>query len=161
MSNFGDRHRIRRTGNAEVGDLDRSVIEHQQVAGFHIAMDDAENVSGVKSLSGLGEQRQDGVDGDCTALSHHLRQRLAGDQLHDEICDTKTVLVVLAVIEDAGDTRVRERRSVSCLGPKALEEHIGIDEIVAQDLDRYFTMEHGIGSRPDLTHATHSDATSE
>jgi hypothetical protein len=60
LPNRSDRDRVDGPGNAEVGDLDRAVIQKHQVARFHVAMDDPSNVSRMQRLGRLGEYRQHG-----------------------------------------------------------------------------------------------------
>ena len=85
LPDFRERHRVRSSCDTEVGHLDGSVAQHQQVPGLDVAMNDTSDVRGVEGFGSLRKQRQRHVDRQRAAIVHHLRQRLPGHQLHDEI----------------------------------------------------------------------------
>ena len=112
----------------------------------------------MQRLCRLSEYREHHVDGQRPTLRHHLRERLARNQFHDEVRDTRVVIPILAIVEDAGDTGMGKRRRVSGLGTEPREKDRRIDEVVTQDLDRNLAPEDGVGRRPHLAHATDCDA---
>ena len=90
LPDLGERCRVGGAGDAEVGNLDRAVFEQEKVARFDVAVHHALRVCGVQRLRRLGEYREHHVDGQRPTLRHHLRERSAGNQFHDEVRDTSS-----------------------------------------------------------------------
>ena len=145
------------SGDAEVGDLDPEVRCHEDVAGFDVAVDDADLVGRTQRLRGLGDDAQSvRLRQGCAAFDDR-RQCLAGHVLHDEIGGS----LLVAVVEDAGDSGVGCAAHVLRLGAEACEEG-GVREVfVLEDLRCDLTAEYGVDALPDLSHTAHGDARGE
>ena len=83
-----------------------------------------------------------------------VRERLAGNELHDEV----GAAVLLAVVEDVGDALVVDERGVAGLGAEALEEAGVAQVLVLEDLDGDGAADDEVGRLPDLAHAADRDA---
>ena len=77
------------------------------------------------------------------------RQRLARDELEDEVGE----VTVLAVVEDGGDVGVREVRRVERLAAEAPREDLLVGTR-PEDLDGHPAVEDGVGPLPDVARAT-------
>ena len=82
-------------------------------------------------------------------------QRLAGDELHDEV----GAAVFLAVVEDVRDALVVDECGVPRLGAEPLEEPGVAEVLVLEDLDRDGATDDEVGGLPHLAHAADRDAT--
>ena len=82
-----------------------------------------------------------------------MRERLAGNELHDE----ERAAVLLAVVEDVGDALVVDERGVAGLGAEALEEARVAQVLVFEDLDGDGAPDDEVGRLPHLAHAADGD----
>ena len=124
-------------------------------------MDDACDVCSVKGVRGLSQQRKNRVDGHRTPIVHDLRERLTRNELHDEVRNAPAVVVVLPVVENAGNPAVGESGGMPRLCSEPLEEDGRVDEVVAKDLDRDLPTKHRVGGCPHLAHASDRKAACE
>ena len=108
-------------GDAEVGDLEHPVRRQEQVARLHVAVHETDGVRCAERVRRLGEQPDDGggrqrprcardADSGCPSTSSITRN---GDRVGER---------VLAVVVDAGDAGVRERRGVTGLGAEPAQQ---------------------------------------
>ena len=158
LSDLRQRNGISGTRDAEVRDLDRSVIEQEDVAGFDVAVHHTGHMCGVQCFGCLRQHGESGVEWQCSLFCQDLGQRFAGDEFHHDIGEMVLVVTVLSVVEDAGDARMRQRCRVSGLSAEALQKDAGVDEVVAKDLDGNLAAQHRVGRRPHLAHATDRNA---
>ena len=116
---------------AEVADLDAAVVGEENVLRLQIAVDDSRLVrrgearehrlGDVESL--LGSQRSVFLD--------EVAQRDSGQILHDEV----RVVLVLPLVEDVDDVRMRESCCGSCLLDEPLLERAVVGEVAVHDFD--------------------------
>ena len=76
-------------------------------------------------------------------------QRLAGDQLHDQVGGA----LLLAVVEHIGDAHVVQQRGVAGLGTEALEEAGIARVLLLEHLDGHDPAEDEVLGLPDFAHA--------
>ncbi len=93
---------------------------------------------------GLGERHEDRLEEverrarrERALGLQHLPEGLAGHVLHRE----EGVPVVLALVEDRDDVRVRERGRRACLAPEAADEGVVVDEVRSHHLERDLALE--------------------
>ncbi len=144
-----------RLGDAEVGDLGGAVGHDQQVARLDVPVHDAGPVRGVKRAGRLRHDVEDDVRLQPPVPLEDLRQRLPVDQLHHQVRPAERA--VLAVVEDPGDPRVRQRRRVPRLGPEPRPELLVVGVDAGHHLDRDRPAEEPVVTAPDLTHPAGSD----
>src|SRR6185437_7067693 len=104
----------------------------------------------------LADDVQGGVRGEPFRPGQDGRQRLAVDQLHDQVSPAE--LGGLAVVVDPGDARVGQAGRVPRLGPDPGQERLVAGPPGGQQLDRHGPVEQAIFGTPDLTHAAGRDA---
>ena len=142
-------------GDAEVGDLGGAVGHDQQVARLDVAVHDAGPVRGVQGAGGLGDDVEHDVGVEPAVPLDDLGQRLAVDQLHDQVRAAERA--VLAVVEDPGDPGVGERGREARLGAEPGTELLVVGVHGRQHLDRDRPAEDLVATAPDLAHAAGSD----
>jgi hypothetical protein len=146
--------------DAEVGDLHAAVGPHQDVPGLHVAVDHPRAVRLPETERRLPEQGQGGRGVEPALPREKRRERLALDQLHDQVGQRLAGAVLgylLAVVEDGGDVRVAERGGVLGLGPEAGDERRVAGVLAAQHLDRDRPVQRDVVSAPHLAHAAGGD----
>src|SRR5690606_38287941 len=89
------------------------------------------------------------------------RQRLAVDELHDEVGDGGVAVVDLAVVVDLDDAGALHDGDGTCLAAEALAETAVVDEVGQQDLDGDGAPQGRVGALPDVAHATAAHAAFE
>src|SRR5581483_11818765 len=141
--------------DAEVGDLHRAVVTHQDVAGLDVAVDDAGIVGRLQRERDLADHVERPVDRQPALARQDARQRLAVDELHDEVGES----VRLAVVVDVGDAGVRQRRGGPGLGAEPLHETRLAGDLRAQDLHGNGSIEDVVVAPPDFAHAAAADTT--
>ena len=137
-------------GDAEVGDLGGAVGHDQQVARLDVAVHDPGPVGGVQGAGGLGHDVQDDVGVQPPVAFQDLRQGLPVDQFHDQVGAAEGAF--LAVVEDPGDARVRQRGRVAGLGPEPGPELLVARVHRGQHLDRDRPAQQLVAAPPDLAH---------
>ena len=75
-----------RLRDPEVGELRHArLVRDQQVAGLHVAVDDARAVGVVEPVAGVAHDRDRSVDVELLVLAQQVRARRAVDVLHDDV----------------------------------------------------------------------------
>ena len=142
-------------GDAEVGEQHAAVGRDEDVAGLHVAVDEA---GAVRLVERAGDGGAD-VDGELGAEPllgvEQLAQALAVDELHHD----GLAAVVHEHVVDGDDVRVAEAGDRDRLAPEALGDHRVGGEVGAQPLDRDLAVEVDVGRDPHLGHAALTDAT--
>ena len=118
-------------GDAEVSDLDHVIVRDHDVLRLDVPVDDAVGVRVLQRLADLRGVVQRLRGAEYTVLRHALFERLALDELHDNILR----LAAVADIVDRNDIRLREHGDRVRLRLKAVFQ-LGIRRhLIAQDLD--------------------------
>ena len=118
-------------GDAEVSDLDHVIVRDHDVLRLDVPVDDAVGVRVLQRLADLRGVVQRLRGAEYTVLCHALLERLALDELHDNILR----LAAVADIVDRDDIRLREHGDRVRLRLKAVFQ-LGIRRhLIAQDLD--------------------------
>ena len=125
----------------------------EQVARLDVAVHEARGVGGLERRRGLRDDVEHLVGREHVLALEDRRERLAGDELHDEV----GAAVLLAVVEDVGDALVVHERGVAGLGAEALEEPGVAEVLVLQDLDGDLSADDEVGGLPHLAHAADRD----
>ncbi len=102
---------VQRSGDAEVGDLDRAVVTKQYVARLDISVHDADGVRGDESGRGLGADLGDLIGLHRAVLAQHEGETAGRDVLHDQ----PGLTVLLDYVEDGHHVRVLQPGRDSCL----------------------------------------------
>ncbi|RAN93592.1 hypothetical protein GUI43_06584 [Micromonospora noduli] len=154
----GDAGDVGGAGHAEVHQDDGAVLLHQQVAGLDVAVHDAAAMRRVERCGRLGHDRHRLGHVEPPGRLDPLGQRLAGDELHDEVVRPPAVgEVVRTAVEDLHDAGVPQRRHDPGLGAEPGDE-IGIgDQRRQEDLDRDLSAEDQVGGTPNVAHAARGD----
>ena len=140
---LGDRPR-----DPEVDDLDPPVRPDQDVAGLHVAVDEASGVGGGEGPRDAGPDPRDLARRQRAAPPQDRREVLAVDQLHDDVRAAR----VLAVVVDRDDVGVAERGRRLRLLPEARRE-VGVAQVLgAEQLERDVATELGVGGAVDGRH---------
>ena len=146
---LGQRDLVGEAGDAEVRDLDAAVRGDQEVARLDVAVDQALGVGHRKGARRLGDHGQGAVRGEHLLVFDDAAQRLARDQLHDEVGGA----FFLAVVKDVGDAHVVEERGVACLGAEPLEEAGIARVLLLEHLDGDDAAKDQVFGFPDFSHA--------
>ena len=102
----------------------------------------------------LRDHREGAVRGEHLLVLDDAAQRLARNQLHDEVGRT----LFLAVIEDVGDAHVVQEGGMACLGAEALQEP-GIPRVfLLEHLDGDNAAKDQVFGFPDFSHAADRNA---
>ena len=96
---------VRQLGEAEVEDLDAAVRGDEEILGFQVAVDDALVVRRREAVGDLTASTRRALRGEQLAAGERRAQRLALEQLLDDVRRT----VVRPDVVDGGDVRVVER----------------------------------------------------
>ena len=102
----------------------------------------------------LGDHGQGAVRGQHLFVFDDAAQRLARDQLHDQVGGT----LFLAVVEDVGDAHVVEERGVACLGAEPLEEAGVARVLLLEHLNGDDAAKDQVFGFPDFSHAADRNA---
>jgi hypothetical protein len=145
------RDRAAASREAEVEELRAGAREHH-VARLEIAMHDARPVRAVEGVGDLDAETEHVVDRERPALNA-IRERLALDQLHDEV---EIVPLAPDVVDDA-DVRMVERGNEPRLALEARADLGRACQIARQDLDRDLAAEAAVAGAIDLAHASGAD----
>jgi hypothetical protein len=113
-------------------------------------VDEAGGVRGLQCRRGLRDDVEHLVGGEHALALEHRRERLAGDELHDE----EGAAVLLAVVEDVRDALVVHQGGVPSLGTEALEEPGVPHVLVLEDLDGNGAADDEVSGLPHLAHST-------
>ena len=169
LAGAGQTHRSRSASDAEVGQLDRTVAGEQDVGRLDVTVHDAGLVGGVEAQRHLADDRPDPSDVQGTALAQFDCERMAVDELHDDVGE----VFMLAVVEQRGDVVVRQAGREQGLLVEALREDRLCGRVGPHDFDRDDARQDGVLRTPDIAHppgcdervehitATHGDAMSE
>ena len=141
-------------GDAEVGELHEAVVAHHDVGRLDVAVHDPGLVRDAERERGLPHDRAHLARRERAALVEDRRERLAGDELHDEEGET----LVLAVVEDRGDVGVHQGGRVDGLVAEAEREQALVVGVGTHDLDGDLALQHRVGPGPDVGHPTGGDA---
>ena len=133
---------------AEVEDLEPTLLRDPEVVGLQVAMDDAPLVGGGETLGHLDRQL-DGLSGRERALLEPSSQRLALEELHHGVGG----VAFAAHVEDAGDARVIQRRHGPRLAFEACERFGVPGQVPRQHLDGDEPVQPRVARLPHLTHA--------
>ena len=118
-------------GDAEISDLDHVVVRDHDVLRFDVPVDDAMGVRVLQRLADLRGVVQRLSGAEYAVLCHALLERLALDELHDDILRLSAV----ADIVDRDDIRLREHGDRVRLRLEAVFQ-LGVRRhLIAQDLD--------------------------
>lgn len=143
----------RGAGQTEVADLDPAVVGEQDVLGLQVAVHDAGPVRRRETR----EHRLHDVHGLLRREDLVVLQQLAegdpGQVLHDQVGG----VVVLALIEDVDDVRVRQAGRRARLLDESLLERGVVGEVAVHDLDRDAALEAEVGGEVDRGHAAPRD----
>ncbi len=119
-------------GEAEVQDLHLPARVHEDVRRFDVAVHDA---PGMRRLEGVGDLDAHGeqvLQVECRTPRHHLCERLAFEELHD---DEVLPLVLLDGVNRA-DSGMVQRRGGTRLALEALERRSVLSKLGGQELQR-------------------------
>src|SRR6266478_4373066 len=108
-------------GDAEIGDLNVAVLQHHDVGGFDVAMNDPVLVSKPEGAQHLGD------DSDATAWlkwAGRFDQVIEAAPVHKLHCE-KWRPVIIAKVPDRDDVRMKPTAGGPCLPPKALQPLLG------------------------------------
>ena len=129
--------------DAEVHDLRRPVVRHEEVVRRHVAVDEIELlailalqlVGSVQALGGVGDDAARNLGGhrraELLGAAHDLAERLAVQVLHGD----PEAVGLLAEVEDRRDVRVRDARRDARLVEEHLDEALVLDEVGVDALD--------------------------
>ena len=147
LGNFGI---VRGAGEAKVGELDAfDAVFQQDVAGFHVPVNDALGVGGGQSRSGLHPDPQDFFDLQRAHLSNAFFQRRADDILHDEIWQS----IRLADGMNGDHVVVGHRGGLLSLAQKPLSRRTVGGKFGPEHLDRDDPVQRGILGPQHHSHA--------
>ena len=135
----------------------RRIRREQQVAGFDIAVDDADVVGSAQRLRGLVEDGHDFVNGRAIISRQPIGERLTVDQLHDQERESLPVGDILGIVVNMSDSGVRQTGSEASLHLEPSAEVLRIDQVRAEQLDRHRPLEDPVGRLPHLSHPTDRD----
>ena len=161
LAGLRQRHPLGRARDAEVGHLDPAVGGDEQVGGLHVAVHDPGGVGDAEGVGRLGEQLLGGGRVERCPRSQQGGERLAVDELHDQVGAVGRRPVVgcaLPVVEDRGDAGVVQRGGVARLGLEAGAEERVVGVLGLEHLDRHGPVQDGVARRPHLAHAAGGDA---
>src|SRR5690606_17201480 len=126
----------------------------QQVRRLDVAVHHPGDVRGVQAARRLGEDRQQLAGRQRVLARQQVRERLALDQLHDQVAGA----LLLAVVVHGGDVDVRQPGAVARLGAHPVEERLVARELGAQHLGRDPPAQVQVDGAPHLAHAADGDA---
>ena len=149
LAGLGQRDLVGQAGDAEVGDLDPAVGRDQQVARLDVAVHQALGMGNGKCAGGLGDHGQGPVRRQHLFVLDDAAQRLARDQLHDQVGRA----LLLAVVKDVGDAHVVQECGVACLGAEPLEEAGVAGVLLLEHLDGDDPAKDQVLGFPDFSHA--------
>ncbi|GBD17044.1 hypothetical protein HRbin26_01957 [bacterium HR26] len=140
-------------GDAEIGDLDRALLVHQDVLGLDVAMDEAMPVGVVERGSDLADDVGGVLDSERCLAQDQVLERLPAHVLHDDVVDP----VVMAYVVDVDDVRMGEARGRLGLTLEASQEVRVAPVLPTQDLDRHGPVEGEVVAAVDHSHASLAD----
>ena len=141
-------------GEAEVQDLHLPARVHEDVRRLDVAVHDA---PGVRRLEGVGDLDAHGeqvLQVERRTPRHHLCERLAFEQLHDD----EVLPLVLLDREDRADAGMVQRRGGARLALEALERRSVLGELGGQELQRDAAAEARVLRLVDDAHPAASEA---
>ena len=145
------------TRDPEVRDHRPAVARQQDVAGLHVAVDDAPDVGDaerardVETDPGRLRRRQ------APAPAQTSRQVFALDQLHDQ----ERLAVVRAGLQAGDDVGVAQHGGGQRLPPEAHRDVAVLDRLAPQELDRHGPVELRVQRAMDGGHAAEADDLAE
>ncbi len=150
-----------RPGDPEVHQDDRPVVADEDVAGFDVTVDDARVVGDLERLGDPADDAERVGGAELAPQAEEARQRLAVDELHDEVGDGGVAVVDLAVVVDLDDAGALHDGDGARLAPEALAEAAVVDEVGQEDLDGDGAPQDRVRALPDVAHAAAADAAFE
>jgi hypothetical protein len=130
----GSGGRLLRGGEAEVEDLQQLALGDEDVLRFQVAMDHALLMRGGESVCDLCGPQQRFARADATLQA--IAQRLAFEQLHDQVRDRAAGLRELADVVERTEVRMAQRRESARLALEAVPQLRVGPAMLGQDLDR-------------------------
>ena len=135
-------------GQAEVEDLQASVVAADQVIGLDVEMDDAREMGEGQPGARVLDETQQLAAGRRRPLANQRAEGLARHVLHGD----ERLVAMLADIEDGDDVLVGEAPGGPRLAGEAIAGH-GV-EGGAEELDRHHAVDQRIAREVDLAHAS-------
>ena len=138
-----------RAGEAEVGHLHLSGRADQHVLRFDVAVHDAGAVRCGQPVDHRVQQAERFVDGQRSASTDQLAQRLAEHQLHRQ----EGVVAVRPLVGDRHDVRVGQARRGVCLAAEPRDECVVAGQVGAHHLERDVAFEAQVGRDEHRAHS--------
>src|SRR3569623_123300 len=147
---------------AEVEDLDqvaaRRVVEHDDVARLEVAVNDALRVRDLECVAELLPDREHATQRQRPHRFELVRQRVAAQQLHDEVEDA---VVGLADVVDVDDIGLVEPAREPRLAQEAFHRDAVARELGMNDLDRDLAVDRNLVRAIDGDHAAVAELRAE
>ena len=119
-------------GDAEVDD-DRVVVEHEDVAGLEVAVDDVDVVDGAQGLGQATREGEQALRTEGAVLPDALLEAGSGDVAGDDV----GLLGLEVGVEDRGDPLGAHPRQGVDLASQSRSRVLVVGHVGAQDLDRH------------------------
>jgi hypothetical protein len=153
LTGCGQRDLVGEPGDPKVGDFDAVFRVDEEVSGFHVAVDEALGVSGRQGARCLGDDRQGAVGGEDFFAVEDGAERVAGDELHDQVAGA----FFFPVVKDVRHAGVVEQGGVLGFSAEAPQE-VGVSRVLfLENFDGDDSTEHGVACFPYFTHAADGD----
>jgi len=137
-------------GDTEVGQHHPTVLGEQDVARFHVAVDDARAVRGLERRADAEPDVHGEAQTEAALFVEGFAQRLAVDVLHDH----RLATVVLDRVVDRHHVRIVQSRRHQGLAAEPLGDGALGGEVRLQQFHRHGAVEREVGGHPDVGHAT-------
>ncbi len=142
---------IRHVGDAEIDNLDRVILQHQEVARFQVAVHQSALVRGLQAAARLANDFHHPAHRQTAALGRdQFAQGFAGKQRHDEIRLAGAVFVELPEIENLYDVGMTDGGEHVALFVEKLQR--GAARGIADGLERHTALYDGVVGVVDYTH---------
>ncbi len=144
---------VGRARDAEVGDLQRAVVAHEEVLRFDVPVHDSQRMGGGEAVEGLARIRRGVVGCERRAVADDLLERSAVDVLHRD----ERLLVGDAVVVDHDDVGMVERGDGRRLAAESLDER-GVGERRREQLQGHEATEPAVAGEQHLGHPARAQA---